>query len=525
MHTHLYNFVTANNILTPSQSGFVKGDSTIFQLLSIYNDYILNFDRGLTTQAIFFDLSKAFDKVWHRGLLLKLEAIGIGGSLLSFIENYLSDRFQSVVIKGETSNAMPVTAGVPQGSVLGPLFFLIYINDIVENIEAVIKLFADDTSLSLGTDNFDIRTEILNSDLQRIYNWAIKWKLKFNEEKTELLNFKRGTAPIHDLTFGNVTLVQSSSHKHLGVILQNDCRWGGHIDSVARKVNMLISCLRSYKYQLGRKALETMYKSFILPIFDYADIIWDGCTEGQSMTLENLHLEAIRIITGSVKGTSHQKLYAESGLTSLKERRRTHRLIMYFKIVNGFCPNYLQELLPPLASSVNPYHRRRPYERQVPPVRTELYKNSFFPRTTSDWNSLSDSLKSLTSLSDFKRRINSSKPIVPPYFYFGERSEQIIHCRLRLGMSNLNNDLLARHLTNDPSCQCGHPTETAYHYFLECPQYNTLRQNTIMALNFLNQTEIDAEVLLTGNPLLSVSRNCEIFRFVHQFIKASKRFT
>lgn len=524
IHTHLYEFFTGNNILSSAQSGFIRGDSTIFQLLSIYNNYIVNYDRNITTQAVYFDLSKAFDRVWHRGLLLKLEANGIRGPLLRFIENYLSGRTQSVVVKGVTSDAKLVPAGVPQGSVLGPLFFLIYINDIVLNIESTIKLFADDTSVSSSVGDSDLRSAALNSDLEKIHTWANTWKLKFNEDKTELLNFKRGPLPVNDLHFGNVTLKETKSHKHLGLIIQCDCRWGEHIDAVARKVNMLIACLRGYKYSLSRKALETMYKSFILPIFDYADVIWDNCTEGQSTILEKLHLEALRIIVGGVKGTSHYKLYEESGFTSLKERRKNHRLILFFKIVNGLCPDYLLEDLPNLVSTTNPYHRRRPYERLIPPVRTELYKNSFFPRTTTEWNSLPDNMKTSSSLSEFKRLLNTFCPSVPLYYYYGKRTEQILHCRLRLGISNLNNDLYNRHLKNNPACLCGHPFENCDHYLFKCPLYNDARLNTIFTLNLPQNVNLDLNVLLFGSPLLSLNMNTAVFASVQDYIKSTKRF-
>ena len=133
---------------------------------------------------------------------------------------------------------------------------------------------------------------------------------------------------------------------------------------------MLIACLRNYKYKLNRKSLETMYKSFILLHFNYADIIWDNCTDTQSNLLENMHLEAVRIIIGAVKGTNHQ----QSGFCSLKERRRRrHKLTQYHKIVNSLCPEYLQSLLPSLVSELNPYNRRRPLEETVPRCRTKLF--------------------------------------------------------------------------------------------------------------------------------------------------------
>ena len=176
---------------------------------------------------------------------------------------------------------------------------------------------------------------------------------------------------------------------------------------------MLINCLRHFKYKLGRKALEIMYKYFILPLFDYADIIWDNCTNTQSNMLENLHLEAIRIITGSVRGTSHQKLYNESGFCTLKERRKRHKLIQFHKMINNTCPDYLSDLLPPLVSTTNPYHRRRPYERIIPSFRTELFRNSFFPSTTLLWNNLPVNIQESSSLSEFKRYLINNDTKVP----------------------------------------------------------------------------------------------------------------
>ena len=199
IHKHVYNFLQYNNIITQSQSGFIRGDSTVNQLLCIYNDLCSSFDKGITAQAVYLDISKAFDRVWHTGLLSKLEAVGIRGKLLNWFRDYLSCRMQATVIKGEKSDFKSVSAGVPQGSVLGPLLFLIYINDIVNNIQSVIKLFADDTSLSLALNNPDSRAEILNHDLEKINEWAKKWKVRFNEEKTEQLNFTRGQNQNHNL--------------------------------------------------------------------------------------------------------------------------------------------------------------------------------------------------------------------------------------------------------------------------------------------------------------------------------------
>ena len=145
------------------------------------------------------------------------------------------------------------------------------------------------------------------------------------------------------------------------------------------KCRCQVACLRSFKYRLSRKALETMYRSFILSQLDYVDVIWDNYSLKLAEELESLHLDAIRTIIGAVRGTSHQKLYSESGFTTLRERRFIHKIIMYHKIVQGNTPTYLKEHLPPLVSTTNPYHRRRPLQRQVSKHKTETYRQSFFP--------------------------------------------------------------------------------------------------------------------------------------------------
>ena len=179
-HKHLYNFLLENNVITPFQSGFVPGDSTVNQLLDLYNTFSRALDEGKAVRVVFCDISKAFDRVWHKGLIAKLKHYGISCSLLSWFENYLICRFQRVVLPGGNSEWVEIKAGVPQGSILGPLLFIIYINDIVHEIHSNIRSFGDDTSLYIIVDYPDSAAQILNVDLQRIGNWASVWLVGFN---------------------------------------------------------------------------------------------------------------------------------------------------------------------------------------------------------------------------------------------------------------------------------------------------------------------------------------------------------
>ena len=168
VHKHLYNYVVSHKLLTPFQSGFIQGDSTTYQLLHTYHTFCEAVDNGKEVRAVFCDISKAFDRVWHKGLLHKPRDIGCSEQVLKWFTSYLSGRRQRVVLNGQTSDWAPVEAGVPQGSILGPLLFLIYINDIAQRTGCSIRLFADNTSLYIIVECPDQAARILNADLRAI---------------------------------------------------------------------------------------------------------------------------------------------------------------------------------------------------------------------------------------------------------------------------------------------------------------------------------------------------------------------
>ena len=184
VHKHIYEYLTGNNLLIANNSGFKHGDCAINQLVKLSDTILKSLDQGKEVRMVFLDAAKAFDKVWHAGLLFKLKQLGIEGSILYWIESYLSDRSQSVVINGSKSEILPLQAGVPQGSVLGPLLFLVYVNDINRDITSNISLFADDTSLFDIVHNPKLTAQKLNEDLAKLQVWAAKWQVTFNPSKT-----------------------------------------------------------------------------------------------------------------------------------------------------------------------------------------------------------------------------------------------------------------------------------------------------------------------------------------------------
>ena len=233
---------------------------------------------------------------------------------------------------------MTTTAGVPQGSVLGPYLFLLYINDIVEKINTNIRLFADDTSLFTVIENQE-SIQLLNEDLIEIAQWSDDWLIILNQTKTNSMTFTRKKVTNwDDAKFNNVVIKDNKTHTHLGITFSSDATWGDHTQKIYEKAATRLNIMRMLKYDIDRKSLNQFYISFIRPTLEYGNIIWDNSTKQQSDLLESIQLDAARIITGLRKGTSHDILYKETGLCPLVIRRKHSKLIQFFKILNNEAP-------------------------------------------------------------------------------------------------------------------------------------------------------------------------------------------
>ena len=521
---HVYNFFLDTNFLSPFQSGFIPGDSTVNQLTYIYNAFCKALDEGKEVRAVFFDISKAFDRVWHKGLLAKLKGAGITGSLLNWFSDYLSDRKQRVIIPGVQSNWADVKAGVPQGSILGPLLFLVYINDIVSDIQSNIRLFADDTSLYLIVEHANVSADILNTDISKITEWAKSWIVSFNPTKTESLLISRKVNKTRhpSLSMANEEITEVSSHRHLGILLSNDGNWHSHIEYIKSKAWPRIHIMRKLKFVLDRKSLEKVYFCFIRPILEYADITWDNCTQYQKDELDKIQHEAMRIVTGTTKLASIRDLYNETKWQTLESRRQKHKLIMFFKMFNHLSPTYLSSLVPALVSDISGYRLRNANNLTIPPYRTKLYAESFLPSVLHQWNSLPQSIRDSDSVSSFKEALNKQDALKPhSYYYIGSRKSQALHARLRTNSTSLNLTLFQKNLTDSPLCRCGN-IESAEHFLLSCPLYTNLRVDLLNCIHPICRP--NPKTLLFGDPRFSVELNTEIFTAVQHYIVKTNRF-
>ena len=217
---------------------------------------------------VFFDISKAFDRVWHKGLLFKLKQNGINGKLLLWVSNYLSNRKQKVIVKSSSSSLQVVTAGVPQGSVLGPLLFLMYVNDIAESVLSLTRLFADDSSLYFSASSLDDIEGIMNHDLRIVFSWASQWLVNFNPNKTEAMLFTlRNVDNLPSLIFNNTPIQFVVHHKHLGVTFSCDGKWNKHVENILQSALKVVGIMRKLNYEFSRLALnQVIYRMLDLSL-------------------------------------------------------------------------------------------------------------------------------------------------------------------------------------------------------------------------------------------------------------------
>jgi hypothetical protein len=234
---HLYKYCQDNNMLTWRNSGYKPLDSSINQLIYISHNIYNSLEKGEDVCFVSLDASSTFDRIWHKRLLFKLKCLGIGGKLYDWFKSYLTNRRQKVVIKGQFSKWASILAGVPQGSILGPLLFLIYIDDIIRDIESNILLFADDTSLFETISNPVLSFNKLNRDLSRLNQWSNQWLVSFNPLKTAYIIFsKKLIKQDHpDLYLGGAKLKQVNVHKQLGIVFNEKMTFDDHIREIAKR--------------------------------------------------------------------------------------------------------------------------------------------------------------------------------------------------------------------------------------------------------------------------------------------------
>ena len=262
---NLYPYIFNNQFIDDKQSGYRHADSTVKQLLSITHEIYKAFDDNKELRAVFLDISRAFDKVWAEGLIFKLKRIGIEGDMINILTSFLADRKQRVTMDGICSEWTDIKAGVPQGSILGPILFLVYINDLFEVVTSDIRIFADDTFIFRIVDPNS--TADLNNDLRNITAWAHQWKMLFNPDMSKQaveVVFSKKVVPseFEQLDFNGIPSKQEEETKHLGLILYRKLNFESHLQEKLAKARQGLGVMMHLKKWVTHPVLETVYKLY-----------------------------------------------------------------------------------------------------------------------------------------------------------------------------------------------------------------------------------------------------------------------
>ena len=386
---HVLEHLDQHRILSSFQYGFRAMRSCETQLLTTIHDFMTNYDNKRQIDIAILDFAKAFDTVPHDKLLYKIQHYGIDGHIHSWIQSFLKGRSQSVVVEGDRSSAAPVTSGVPQGTVLGPLLFLLHINDLPGNVQSQVRLFADDCLLYRVIDTAADQ-HLLQQDLQALEQWGLRWGMRFNASKCEIMRICRSSQPINSISMyqlGGVPLQVVDRAKYLGVNISNNLSWSPYIANITAKANSKVGFLWRNLKHCPKELREQAYIALVRSVLEYACAVWDPHLRKDITSLEQVQRRAARFTTGdSGWRSSVTKMMKDLGWESLEYRRRNIRLALLGKIVGGQAAVPTDDILIKADTRTRAKH---PYKFRHIPAKTTAFKNSLFPRTIPEWNALS----------------------------------------------------------------------------------------------------------------------------------------
>jgi hypothetical protein len=395
--------LTVNNLLSECQHGFIAGRSCTTNLLSTLDDWTRILDEGEPVDAVYLDFAKAFDSVPHERMLRKVQALGIGGNVLQWIRDFLVGRRQRVSVNGTVSDWAAVRSGVPQGSVLGPVLFVAFINDLPDVVSSLCSMYADDTKVYGAAEN----VSKLQDDLDRLVDWADTWQLRFNADKCNVLHLgKNNKQQSYDMrkhgSSDKKTLGKSSLEKDLGVHVDKDLRFSQHIETQVNKANKLLGLIRrSYEY-LDGESMKMLFIALVRPHLEFGNVVWSPKLEKDKQLVESVQRRATKIIPG-LKNKTYEERLKHMKLPSLSYRRLRGDLIEVYKYTHGIykIPNKLLEL------ETRNNTRGHAYKLKKLRCNTTLRQHFFTSRVTDSWNSLPNAVVEAQSLNSFKNRLDA----------------------------------------------------------------------------------------------------------------------
>ena len=327
------DFLFKHKLINPSRHGFLKARSCLTHLLCFFEEITKWVDEGSPVDVIYWDFQKAFDKVPHQRLILKLKSHGMGNSIINWIEQWLTDRKQRVVVDGEVSSWKSVLSGVPQGSVLGPVLFLVYINDLEEGATGSILKFADDTKLFRKTKEIGDKQNV-QDDIDKLVKWSEKWQMLFNFGKCKWLHTGPGNTGMN-YEMGGTILSKTVKEKYLGVTMNASMKVSEQCRIAASKGNQILGMIRINITYKEKSLIVPLYKAIVRPHLEYCIQAWNPHLRRDIDMLEKIQRRATKLIPG-LSDLRYEERLKEWGLTTLETRRLRGDQIEVFKRLNGY---------------------------------------------------------------------------------------------------------------------------------------------------------------------------------------------
>ncbi len=413
---HIINHFKNNHLFTNKQYGFLDGRSTSLQLLKVLDHWTESLEAGNIIDCIYMDYAKAFDKVPHRRLISKLSSYGVSVTLIDWIEAFLSNRYQQVAVNGELSELKKMTSGIPQGSVLGPLLFVAYINDLPDLLQSQPYLFADDTKIFKVIKN-NTDHQILQQDLDKLHEWSTKWLLSFNAQKCKCMRIakKSDDTPKQDYKLDSHVLDWSECEKDIGLLVDGSLSFDKHLVTKVKKANSTFGLLRRIFQFMNKETFKPLYQSMVRVHLDYVSSVWAPYKKKDVKLLEQVQRRATKQVPG-LSNMSYPDRLKTLGIPTLTYRRLRGDMIEVYKIIHEIYDPDAALNLPRSEGPTRGHNLKLFQQRSTKDIRKYFFTN----RVVRIWNSLTDEIVNAPSVNTFKNRLDNLWDNQPMKYHFDE---------------------------------------------------------------------------------------------------------